>query len=387
MKHLIHLAPEWPTKYQTFVQDDIETSKEVFQKVDIYGFRLIGNKRQIMIFWIRKMFFILKGVFYLVILAQISILFFSKQKFSYRIILQTLGLIGNFPKVLTEPLTLHSHFLAHTAKSASLLKLLNPSLRLVATAHGSEVLLTESVDLVELANVQDYIIAASFAVKDKIISDFHSTNKKPHPLISTRYCRTRETSHFSDPLNNSRTWITLLSVGRMHPQKGWKTCISIAIALRHIGVEFQWNFIGDGPQFEEIKKAIEINELDEFIKILGWKPREFCIEAMRESDFLVLPASVINGDCDGLPVVILEAMRAGAVVVSSNVGGILEAIGSGRGLLIGNDIESAARDIAVIGSDINTRNNMVIAAREWVTLSTSMNSHDSLIEIYINSSN
>jgi glycosyltransferase involved in cell wall biosynthesis len=107
---------------------------------------------------------------------------------------------------------------------------------------------------------------------------------------------------------------------------------------------------------------------------------------MMESQFLVLPSKIIDGHCDGLPVVILEAMRAGTVVVSSNVGGIIEAIGNGRGIIIEQDIQDAITKIIKIGSDINARNRMVFDARDWAIIHTAMNSSDPLIKIYSRSS-
>jgi hypothetical protein len=51
MNWVIHLVPEWPTKYQTFVQDDIEVSRGTFNEVGIFGFRIAENSN------VEKLFF------------------------------------------------------------------------------------------------------------------------------------------------------------------------------------------------------------------------------------------------------------------------------------------------------------------------------------------
>ena len=385
MNCIIHLVPEWPTKYQTFVQDDIEVSRGSFDKVDIFSFRTVAdNNIEKFFFWVKKIFLAIKGAFILFFNMPRSVDQVPKNILSIRITFQLCAVVGDFPKILYKPLVLHSHFLSKTTQVSTILKIINPRLYLISTAHGSEVLLGRANKIIEIAKTQNNIIAASGAVKSKLISDFHFANQ-PHPLITVRYCRTPEIINFSRSIRTSNTGLTLLSIGRMHPQKGWSTCIAIATLLKQAEIDFRWKFIGDGLEFEQIKKLIEVNDLGEFIEMLGIKSREFCLNAMTESQFLVLPSRVINGECDGLPVVILEAMRAGAIIVSSNVGGITEAIGNGRGILTEQKIQDTVNEIIKIGFDVNARNKMVADARDWAILYTSMNSSDPLIKIYTRS--
>jgi glycosyltransferase involved in cell wall biosynthesis len=382
MNWVIHLVPEWPTKYQTFVQDDIEVSRSSFNEVDIFGFRIAENNNiEKYFFWIKKICLVIRGIFFLFINMLSDISHVPKNILSIKIIFQLFAIVGKFPNILYKPLILHSHFLSQTAQVSAILKILNPRLYLISTAHGSEVLLGQTSKIVEIAKNQDHIIAASNAVRSKLISDFHFANK-PHPIITVRYCRTPNITNLSRSVRTSKDGLTLLSVARMHPQKGWLTCIAIATLLKQSGIDFHWKFIGDGPEFEQISKMIEVNELGEFVEILGRKSREFCLNAMMESQFLVLPSRIIDGECDGLPVVILEAMRAGMVVVSSNVGGIIEAIGNGRGILIEQNIQDTIEKIVKIGSNINARKKMIVDAQEWADIYTAMNSSDPLIKIY-----
>lgn len=382
MNWVIHLVPQWPTKYQTFVQDDIEVSRGTFDKVDIFGFRIAEDSIiEKNIFWFKKFCLVFKGIVVILYNTPRVIHQVPKKLLSIKIILQLFAVIGNFPKILYMPLVLHSHFLSQTAQVSAVLKIVNPQLYLISTAHGSEVLLGQTSKIVEIAENQDNIVAASSAVKTKLILDFHIANKL-HPLITVRYCRTPEISNFSRSIRPLKDGLILLSVARMHPQKGWLTCITIAKLLKQAGINFRWKFIGDGPEFEQIRKLIEINELGGFVEILGIKSREFCLNAMMESHFLVLPSRIFNGECDGLPVVILEAMRSGTVVVSSDVGGIIEAIGNGRGILIEANIQNTITKIVEIGFDINARNKIIDDAREWAVLNTAKNSSDPLINIY-----
>jgi glycosyltransferase involved in cell wall biosynthesis len=382
MNWVIHLTPQWPTFYQTFVQDDIEVSRGRFDKVDVFGFRIAENNDISKFFFlIKRICLVVKGGLVLFFNIPRGICHIPKNLLSIKIIFQLFAVVGRFPKILYMPLVLHSHFLSQTANVSAILKIVNPRLYLISTAHGSEVLLGQTSHIVEIAKNQDIIVAASSAVKSKIISDFHYANK-PHPLITVRYCRTPEFTNLSPSIKTSKDGLTLLSVARMHPQKGWLTCITIATLLRQAGINFNWKFIGDGPEIEQINKLIEINELGEFVEILGRKSREFCLNAMVESQFLVLPSRIFNNESDGLPVVILEAMRAGTIVVSTNVGGILEAIGNGRGILIEQNIQDTIEKIVKIGSNINARKKMVVDAQKWAVINTAMSSSDPLIKIY-----
>jgi len=86
-------------------------------------------------------------------------------------------------------------------------------------------------------------------------------------------------------------------------------------------------------------------------------------------DIFCLPARIAaDGDRDGLPNVILEAMAAGCAVVATDVAAVGEALEDQRtGLLVPvSDPDALARAIAELARDPRRRASMGAAAREMV---------------------
>lgn len=116
---------------------------------------------------------------------------------------------------------------------------------------------------------------------------------------------------------------TIGFVGRLSPEKNIGSIIRCAKSLPN----YSFVLVGDGPQFEPLKKAA--NEL----------PNVYFVGAKNnvEDYYSAFDVLILTSLVEGLPLVILEAMACGTPVVSSNVGGIGEVLFEGfNGKLINN---------------------------------------------------
>jgi len=256
----------------------------------------------------------------------------------------------------------------------------------VVTAHGSEVLMNATPTLLQIAKKYDFIVCASRAVLADLNRKAVLLNSKITSSQYVRYCRTHEMTSPSDeipavPSIQNKTW-RFLSVGRLHPQKGWDICIKLALEFKSKSIKFKWTFIGDGYEFQRIEKLVYDQGLQNEVSLLGRKPRNFCLELMRKSDFLVLPSVITDKDCDGLPLVILEAMRAGSIVISTKAAGIPEAIGEGRGFFLNESVEKSAQQIVSLMGDSHGMKSISRSAKLWVAQNTSIDNSDPLLEVY-----
>lgn len=119
---------------------------------------------------------------------------------------------------------------------------------------------------------------------------------------------------------------TLLSVGRLIEKKGHRNLIEACAALKRQGVSFQCRIIGEGPLREELQQQIEAHGLEE-VELVGAMPQEKVLEMLAESDVFVLPCvETPQGDRDGIPVALMEAMGMGLPTISTRVSGIPELI-------------------------------------------------------------
>ena len=108
----------------------------------------------------------------------------------------------------------------------------------------------------------------------------------------------------------------ILSVARLVEKKGLRDLISAAHLLKERGRHFRVEIIGDGPMRDAILSQAFKLGLEDRIKLLGALPHEAVREAYARASAFALPCVVAaDGDRDGIPNVLLEAMASGAPVV------------------------------------------------------------------------
>lgn len=127
----------------------------------------------------------------------------------------------------------------------------------------------------------------------------------------------------------------LLAVGRFDEIKGFPHLIEACALLAARGVDFECRLIGDGPLREPLQRRIEAAGLAGRVRLLGARPQEEVRRELYRASVFVLPSVVKpNGDRDGIPVALMEAMACGTPVVSTRVSGIPELVDEGRGGLL-----------------------------------------------------
>ena len=105
--------------------------------------------------------------------------------------------------------------------------------------------------------------------------------------------------------------------------------------LKVSGIEFSLEIVGSGPLEDELKELANQQQVVEFIHWHGVQPPENVRAILRQSSCLCAPSVVApNGDRDGIPNTVLEAMAVGLPVIATPVGGIAEALSNDKGWMI-----------------------------------------------------
>lgn len=104
----------------------------------------------------------------------------------------------------------------------------------------------------------------------------------------------------------------ILTVGRLSEEKGQLRALKIANDLKNRGFDFEWIFVGDGPQKEDCIKKTEELGLEPFCKFIGAKKNPY--PYFKDSDLYVAP-SYIEAD----PITIQEAMIIGTPIIASDI--------------------------------------------------------------------
>ena len=120
----------------------------------------------------------------------------------------------------------------------------------------------------------------------------------------------------------------LLCVAALREKKGQDDLIRASALLRDRGVATRVVLAGDGPERGRLEALA--GELGVAVEFLGAVSPERVREELSRAQLFVLPCKVArNGDLDGIPVALMEAMAAGVPVVSTRLSGIPELIEDG----------------------------------------------------------
>jgi glycosyltransferase involved in cell wall biosynthesis len=138
----------------------------------------------------------------------------------------------------------------------------------------------------------------------------------------------------------------ILSVGRLVPKKGYPLLIQSLRLVERSGLEFRCEIYGGGPMREELGRMAGAAGLEPRISFHGPRPQDEIATAFaRASLFALAPIVVADGDRDGIPNVLVEAMASGVPVVSTRISGIPELIEDGiNGLLVAPGDAAALAD-------------------------------------------
>lgn len=131
--------------------------------------------------------------------------------------------------------------------------------------------------------------------------------------------------------------LKFLFVGRFAHNKGIGVLLEACQQLNQVGLEkeFQIDFAGKGPLFEEMKAKYPLPNAN----FLGFVTDEQLDQAYLDDDVFVLPTLF-----EGMPTVILEAMARAMPTIVTDTGATLELVDQTNGIIIAkNDVESLAK--------------------------------------------
>lgn len=170
-------------------------------------------------------------------------------------------------------------------------------------------------------------------------------------------------------VRTSRDPLRLVCVARLVEKKGLDHQLRIYAALRAAGVAFEARIIGEGPLRPELEKLAGYLEIAANVTFSGAQPHHEVWNQLEWADVLLHTGVIApNGDRDGLPNVIPEAMAIGTLVVTSPVAATTEAITDGVTGLVAAVEEPDAWVAALrrLADDDALAERLGAAGRRWV---------------------
>ena len=258
---------------------------------------------------------------------------------------------------------LHGHFLHLPSLVARLLAELW-EVSFSASAHGRDIFVPE-VRFGSLCRTARFIAVCSAAGEERL-----RDNLPPRTLPKLRRCYhglDLERMPYRAPAHlapGSR--LRLASVCRLVPKKGVDVVLRALAMFRERGRRFSYRIVGDGPLRPHLIELATELELEGNVEFLGARPHHEAMRVLADADAMVMGCRVAeDGDRDGVPNAILEAMALGVPVVASETGGVSEVVHDGEtGLLVPPDSPTALGDaIDRLAEDFSLRRRLSIRAR------------------------
>lgn len=225
---------------------------------------------------------------------------------------------------------IHAHFATAAAEVAVLAGQLS-GLPVTVTAHAKDIHHHDNAPLLPIRLSRTAAVvtvsAANAAHLRSVLTVpvHHVANRTPLPEL--------------DEVSGHNPAGAVLCVCRLVAKKGLDVLISAVadLARDHPGLRVE--ILGDGPERAALEAQANRLGIADRVRFAGAVPADEVTAAYHRAAMVVLPCRIdADGDRDGLPTVLVEAMGYGVPVISTELPGIPELVVHGRsGLLVSHD--------------------------------------------------
>jgi len=270
---------------------------------------------------------------------------------------------------------IHAHF-AHYPASVAMYASKYSGVTFSFTAHANDIFENQTL-LSEKEKSAKKVIT---------ISDFNRKYFTDQSNLAIVRCGIDLNEYKYQERNINTDVLKIGTLGRLVEKKGIDVLFKAAAILKKNNLKFELHVAGSGPEKESLVSLAEQIGISENIFWEGMMPNEKVGSWLQTLDVFALACKQDkNGDMDGIPVVLMEAMASGIPVISTEISGIPELIKNGlTGLLSKpNHSESFADKIQNYYSNRINMKNVISNARQKIENEFSLvKSVDQLEEIF-----
>jgi len=219
---------------------------------------------------------------------------------------------------------IHAHF-AHSPSSVALYAAEMAGLPFSFTAHAKDIY-TQDPDRLRAKMARAGFVVTCTRYNERHLRQLRGVS--PSPPIHTIY-HGIDLSLFTPPARDVRPRppYTILTVARMVPKKGLPTVLHALRLLRDQGLEFTYTLVGDGPRRGAILALVRELALTDQVRLIGTIPHEKVLGLYAQADLFVLGCrQAEDGDRDGIPNVVAEAMAMHVPVAATRISGLPELV-------------------------------------------------------------
>lgn len=236
---------------------------------------------------------------------------------------------------------LHAHF-TYGAAAVALWAARLSGLKYSLTVHGSELFYDNPPDLEAKLMEADALVSISKFNVDFLQEHFSGLPARRIAVLPMGVPPLPAVPAAPQPHGGP---VRILSVGRLSEHKAQHYLIDACAILAKNGIAFQCDIVGEGPRRPFLEERIGRHKLEDKIRLLGARYHHEVLALYREADLFVLCSIA-----EGMPVVLMEAMRAGVPVIAPAVSAIPELIREGGVIVPPADPQALADAITRLAS-------------------------------------
>jgi len=194
----------------------------------------------------------------------------------------------------------------------------------------------------ELYREGDLFLPVCESLKDRIIQDGCDKNKTAvlrSGINCDKFTYSKRRVFDGEP-------IKILTIGRLVEKKGIVYGLKAIAQVVKAGRQVRYSVVGDGNLRGDLERLIDDLDIRSQVQMQGWMPQSDVIRMLEDTDILMAPSvTSTQGDQEGIPNVIKEAMALGVPILSTYHSGIPELVEDGvSGFLVKErDVDSLAR--------------------------------------------
>jgi len=261
---------------------------------------------------------------------------------------------------------LHAHFAHDPTLIAQLVHRLT-GIPFTFTAHARDIYQIPAVALAERIQQAEAVVTCCQRnieyFQSVVTAEHHAKLQVIHNGINLEDFQPSNATHETDkaPL--------ILSASRFVEKKGYLDLLTACHRLKERGQNFRCVIYGDGPLSNQMAEAIDELELYDHVTLAGLCTQQELRRMMPQAAiFALTPFVTDDGDRDGVPTVLAEAMACGVPVVSTTVAGIPELVIDGQnGLLVApHQIDEITDSLVILLNDEEKRRQFGSAARNTI---------------------
>jgi len=248
-----------------------------------------------------------------------------KKEIGLTIVIETFGIIHIIKKNNINHI--HCHFASASTTSALILnKLIN--INYSFTAHAYDIF-DNAVNLnllIEKMEKASFIRTISDYNKNYLINLSPKIKNKIHVI----HCGINlQNFTFYNEIKSKHK--NIISASNFVPKKGYINILETINKYNLKNINFHWKIAGQGPDKEKIKYSIDDANISNYVIVKPFITHSDLPLFFKNNDIFFLPCTISqSGNRDGIPVILMEAMASGILVISTSISGIPELIHNGK---------------------------------------------------------